>query len=66
MGVWWENWRQGDHLEVQGVDGIIISQTIRMGGRGLDSAGSGYRQMTGCYERGNVRSCSVIRSIYLG
>jgi hypothetical protein len=41
---WWENLREGDHLEDRGVDGRIILKCILEkwdGGHGLDRSGLG-------------------------
>jgi hypothetical protein len=43
-GLYWENLREGDHLEDRGVDGRITLKWIfeRLDGRhGLDQSGSG-------------------------
>jgi len=48
-GYWWENLKEGDWLEDQGIDGGIILIWILkygLGGRGQDLPGSEYGQVS--------------------
>jgi hypothetical protein len=58
---WWENLREGDHWEDQGVRGRMGSEWIlgRLAwGCGLDSTGSGQGSVAGCCECGDEPSGS--------
>jgi hypothetical protein len=67
---YWENLREGDHLEETGVDGRIILKWIfeRLdggGGHGLDQSGSGQGQVAGFCECGNEPSGFVKCGVFL-
>jgi hypothetical protein len=58
-GIYWENLREGDHLEDSDVDGRIILKWIFEtwdGGHGMDRCVSGQRQIAGCCESDNEAS----------
>jgi hypothetical protein len=56
---WWENLREGDHLEVPSLEGRIVLKWIFENwseGHGLDRSGSEQGQVAGSCECGNERS----------
>jgi len=60
-GFWWGDLREINHLEDLDEDGrIMLNWIFESGmGHGLDSSGSGYRQVAGSCECGNEPSGSI-------
>ena len=68
-GFWWENLREGEHLEDPDVDGrIILKLTIEKWGwgYGLDRSDLGEGQVAGLCEYGNELPGSIKRGEFLG